>query len=75
LPGQQLLLDRRSSTALAPNGLAESEMSFASVRVRATPTLTGTPTSRRILSRIASAVCWSVLPRIGTAWKKNSSIE
>ena len=32
----------RSRTAIAPNGLAASEISLASVRVRAIPTVTGT---------------------------------
>ena len=46
-----------SRTADAPNGLAVSLMSLASVRVRAMPTVTGTPTVWRMWSRIASAVC------------------
>ena len=65
----------RSSTASAPNGLAASEISLASVRVRAMPTVTGTRSRSQIRSRIASASSWNVCPRFTTAWKKNSSIE
>jgi hypothetical protein len=50
-------------------------MSLASVRVRAMPTVTGTRTRSQIWSPIETAVSWNVLPRGGTARKKNSSIE
>ena len=65
----------RSSTARAPNGLAASEISLASVRVRAMPTVTGTPTRSKTRSRINTASSWNVCPRAGIAAKKNSSIE
>ena len=64
-----------SSSARAPNGLAVSEISLASVLVRATPTVTGTPTARRTRSRISSAVDCKEWPGAGTARKKNSSME
>ena len=55
----------RSSTARAPNGLAASEISLASVRVRAMPTVTGTPTRSLIRSRTATASSWNVcLPSV-----------
>ena len=46
-----------SRTADAPNGLAVSEMSFARVRVRAMPTVTGTPTVRRTCSTCTCRCC------------------
>ena len=74
-PARSFSSASRSITARAPNGLAASEISLARVRVRAMPTVTGTPIRSQIRSRIARASSWSVCPLPTTAWKKNSSIE
>ena len=65
----------RPRTATAPNGLPVSEISLAKVRVRAIPTVTGTPTRSMIASRIVAAYRAGSIPRGGVASKKNSSIE
>ena len=52
-----------------------ARLGLASVLVRAIPTVTGTRSRSQIRSRIVSAASWSVTPCLGTAAKKNSSIE
>ena len=65
----------RSRTARAPNGLAESEISFASVRVR------GYSNRRRHADAVVDSIAnrhrqlQKRLPGHGNARKKNSSIE